>query len=127
MHKRFLVHLQLCFVVSFVLCICCFMAPCPHTGLSKQGNPVFLQFWIYSWNHCFDGPNPIENVVCSFCADCRKGRSCVLGCMLACCFVLSYFEGLGWLMCATCILWYVPRGNTGLSKHNSPLFPHFAS
>ena len=25
-----------------------------------------------------------------------------LGCMLACCFVLSFFEGSGWLVSATC-------------------------
>ena len=27
-------------------------------------------------------------------------------------------------MPATCVLWYVPRGNTGLSKHGDPVFPH---
>ena len=29
-------------------------------------------------------------------------------------------RGRGWLMSATCVLWYVPRGNTGLSKHGTP-------
>ena len=26
-------------------------------------------------------------------------------------------------MSATCVPWYVPRGNTGLSKHGKPVFP----
>ena len=28
-------------------------------------------------------------------------------------------------MSATCVPWYVPRGNTGLSTHDDPVFPHF--
>ena len=28
-------------------------------------------------------------------------------------------------MSATCVPWYAPRGNTGLSKHGNPVFPHF--
>ena len=28
-------------------------------------------------------------------------------------------------MSATCVPWYVPHGNTGLSKHGDPVFPHF--
>ena len=28
-------------------------------------------------------------------------------------------------MPAICVLWYVPRGNTGFSKHGDPVFPHF--
>ena len=27
-------------------------------------------------------------------------------------------------MSATCVPWYVPRANTGLSKHGNPVFPH---
>ena len=30
-------------------------------------------------------------------------------------------------MLATCVLQYVPRANTGLSKHRDPVFPHFWS
>ena len=30
-------------------------------------------------------------------------------------------------MPATCVLQYVPRANTGLSKHGEPVFPHFWS
>ena len=56
---------------------------------------------------------------------CNSMCSCVLGCMLACCFVLSSFEGSGWLMSATCVPWYMPRGDTSLSKHGDPVFPHF--
>ena len=29
-------------------------------------------------------------------------------------------------MSATCVLWFVPRGNTRLSKHGNPVFPQFA-
>ena len=54
---------------------------------------------------------------------CNSICSCVLGCTLAFCFVLSCFEGEGWLLPATCVLWYVPRGITGLCKHG--VFPHF--
>ena len=28
-------------------------------------------------------------------------------------------------MSATCVPWYMPRGNAGLSKHGDPVFPHF--
>ena len=28
-------------------------------------------------------------------------------------------------MSATCVLWYVSRTNTGLSKHHNLVFPHF--
>ena len=28
-------------------------------------------------------------------------------------------------MPATCVPQYVPRANTGLSKHGDPVFPHF--
>ena len=28
-------------------------------------------------------------------------------------------------MSATCIRWYMLRGNTGLSRHGDPVFPHF--
>ena len=28
-------------------------------------------------------------------------------------------------MSATCVPWHGPRGNTGLSKHGDPAFPHF--
>ena len=28
-------------------------------------------------------------------------------------------------MFAMCVPWYVPHGNTGLSKHGNPVFPHF--
>ena len=40
-------------------------------------------------------------------------------------FVLSCFEGWGWLMSATCYPWYLPRDNTGLCKHGhvSALLP----
>ena len=30
-------------------------------------------------------------------------------------------------MPATCVPQYVPRANTGLSKHGDPVFPHFWS
>ena len=30
-------------------------------------------------------------------------------------------------MLATCVPQYVPRANTGLSKHGDPVFPHFWS
>ena len=52
---------------------------------------------------------------------CNSMCFCVLGCMLACCFVLLCFEGLGWIMSATCVLWYLPPGNMGLSKHGDPV------
>ena len=29
-------------------------------------------------------------------------------------------------MSATCVPWYVQRGNTGLSKHSDPVFLHFS-
>ena len=32
-------------------------------------------------------------------------------------------KGKGWPMYATCVLWGVPAGNTGLSKHSHPVFP----
>ena len=38
----------------------------PNTGLSEHGDPVFLHFWAFFWNHRFCDPNPIENVVCGF-------------------------------------------------------------
>ena len=28
-------------------------------------------------------------------------------------------------MSATCVPWYMPCGNTRLSKHSDPVFPHF--
>ena len=28
-------------------------------------------------------------------------------------------------MSTTCVLWYAPRSNTGLSRHGDPMFPHF--
>ena len=46
--------------------------------------------------------------------------------MLACCFALSCFEGLGQLMSATCVPWYMLRSNTGLSKIGDPVFRTFA-
>ena len=33
-------------------------------------------------------------------------------------------KGSGWLVSATCVPWYVPRGNTGLSKLGDPVLPH---
>ena len=33
-------------------------------------------------------------------------------------------KGEGWLISATCVPWYVPRGSTGLSKHGDPVSPH---
>ena len=56
---------------------------------------------------------------------CSSMRSCVLGQMPACGFVLSWFEGWAWLMSATCVSWFIPRGNMGLSKHRGPVFPYF--
>ena len=32
-------------------------------------------------------------------------------------------EGYDWIVSATRVLWYVPRGNTGLSKQGDPMFP----
>ena len=47
---------------------------------------------------------------------------CVLGCVLGCCYVLSCFEGEGWLLqhvfCGMCRA--VPR-----ARHGDPVFPHF--
>ena len=34
-------------------------------------------------------------------------------------------KGSDWHRSATCVPWYVPRGNTGLSQHGDPVFPHF--
>ena len=28
-------------------------------------------------------------------------------------------------MAATCVLWYVPHGDRGLSRHGDPVFLHF--
>ena len=50
--------------------------------------------------------------------------SCILGCMpVGHPFVVM--KGEGWCVSATCVPWYVPRSNTGLSKHSDPVFPHF--
>ena len=46
---------------------------------------------------------------------------CPLGCVLVCRFVLSCFEGPGWLMSTICVPWDVPRGNAALSKHGDPV------
>ena len=39
--------------------------------------------------------------------------------------IYQEFKGGGFLMSATCVLWYVARGNTGLSKCGYPVFLHF--
>ena len=56
---------------------------------------------------------------------CTPTCSCVLGCVLACGFVVSCLQGEGWLLSAACVPWYLPRGNTGLSRHCDPVCRHF--
>jgi hypothetical protein len=99
-------------------------------GLSRHGDPVFPHFGVSFLEPSFCGSNPIESVVCTLCAGCRRGpygcqivgvavsprAVCVVGCVLA---------QKSLLMSATCVLWYVLGDDTGLSKHRVPVFPDF--
>ena len=113
--------------------------PCPNTSLSKH---VFPHIWAFFRNHCSYGSNPSENVACSFLPTAGMGHVGVkvlaqlLFHVLLC---LGVFVGLvdhsfvvmnhslftARLPVTTCVPWYVPRGNIGLSKHGDPVFPHF--
>ena len=50
----------------------------------------------------------------------------VLVCSGVCTGVLDtpfVMKGEGWVMSATCVPWYVPRGDKGLSRHGDPIAP----
>ena len=110
----------------------------PNMGLPKHGNPVFPHFWAFFGTIVFPGSNPTENVDRSFlCAGCRNAQygcqSVVAGtpCALVfwgVCWAVGHpfvvMKGQGWLMSATCVPWYVLRGNTGLvqKKTATPTF-----
>ena len=103
---------------------------CACRGL-VPGDPVFLHLW---------GVFFIGTIIVAvsiqwglwFAALCRlqEGSTWVSKCMCCCtamclCVVgvcwpvdppFCSHEGIGWLIAATCVPWYVPRGNSGLCK-----------
>ena len=121
-------------VVCFVTCV----RPCPSTALSKHGDPVFPHHLVIFGTIAFAVPVQWRTWYVALCrlqqgsiwvAMCgcsiNAMRSCVPGCTMACCFVLSCFEGSGWLVSATCVPWDMAPGNAGLSKHGDPVCLHF--
>ena len=82
--------------------------PCPNTGLSKHGDPVFLHFWFFlgtivlaapiQHRMCFvalcglwEGSVWVAKCWCKFNSMC----SCALGCVLACRAPFCSQEGVG--------------------------------
>ena len=108
--------------------------PWPNTGLSKHGDPAFPHFWTFLGTIVLRFRSSRECGL-QLCAGCRKGT---YGCqsvgvaVIPCALV---FWGVCWhvaLYChilrgtsATCLPWYMPRGDMGLSKHSDAVFLHF--
>ena len=107
--------------------------PRGHTGLSEHGDPrvgSLLEPSVLRYQS--NGEGGLQR-----CAGWRRGQhgfakcwcGCdpmcpgVLGCVLACCFVLLCFEGEGGGLCPQHVFTGGCRGNTGLSKHGDPHFP----
>ena len=78
-------------------------APPPPGGLLPTVS------WGGSWHPEPRGPPPRSIWVAKWWCSCNSMSSCVLGCMLACCFVLSCFEArvglcLQHVFCVTCLV-----------------------